>query len=251
MKNHSDPGGRYRLQVNGLDIRAVFSDETVSAVCLPLLRKLTKLQETKRHRIIAFLAGPPASGKSTLAAFLQELSGRDGAVLPIQSVGIDGFHYHADYISAHFVIRDGTKVPMRDVKGCPESFDIGRLYDAVSALRERDVRWPFYDRRMHDVVEDLIPVSGGIVLIEGNWLLLNDGRWASLRSLADFSAMMQADESILKQRLIERKIMGGLTPREAEDFYEGSDRRNILRCLSGSAEADMIIKLEQYESIPT
>ena len=247
MRNHSEPGSVYNLQINGLDIRAAFSEKAVSAVCLPILQKLTELYESKRRRVIALLAGPPASGKSTLAAFLQVLSNQDGTVRPIQSVGIDGFHYHADYIRTHTVMRDGKPVPMQDVKGCPESFDIDRLYGAVSALRDRDVSWPIYDRRVHDVVEDTVTVSGGVVLIEGNWLLLNEGKWAALRALADFTVMMRANGELLKQRLIERKIMGGLSPREAEAFYETSDRHNVLRCLSCGNEADAVIDLEQYE----
>lgn len=243
MKSHCEQGCQHNLQINGLDIRATFSDEAVTTVCLPLLRKLTELHESKHRRVIAFLAGPPAAGKSTLAAFLQALSLHTQGVMPIQAVGIDGFHFNSEYIRTHSIVREGLEIPMRDVKGCPESYDVDKLLDAVFKLKEQDVTWPFYDRRLHDVVKDAIVVSGSIVLVEGNWLLLAEGKWASLQALCDYSVMLHANESELQQRLIGRKIMGGLSPREAEEFCIRSDWSNVLRCLSGSAGADMDIEL--------
>lgn len=238
----------YHLPVNGFDIRATFSERTVD-VLAPLLIKLTSMQRIKKRRLIVFLAAPPACGKSTLAAFIEMLSLRPGDIEPIQPAGIDGFHYHQDFILSHTVNRDGKEIPMKDVKGCPESYDVQKLRDAILALKDNDIRWPFYNRRLHDVVEDAIDVNRKIVLIEGNWLLLNEGVWSTLKDLCDISIMLRADESMLKSRLIERKIRGGLSAREAAQFYRYSDRPNILRCLNDSASADVTLQLDADGSI--
>jgi len=237
--------GTYRLMVNGFEVQATFDEKTVSGILMPLLVKLTSMQRTVNRRLIVFLAAPPAVGKSTLAVFLEMLSLQHDCVEPIQALGIDGFHFHQDYILTHTVYRNGVEIPMKDVKGCPESFDVDKLYNAIQDLREKDILWPFYDRRLHDVVENVIEVNRKIVLIEGNWLLLNEGKWADLRGFCDCSIMIRAGENILKDRLIERKIRGGLSAQDAVQFYEFSERHNILRCLNNSNPADIMLQLDE------
>ncbi len=62
------------LNVNGLTEQAVYNEETVQEVFLPLLRKLTAMWKKKGERLIVFMAAPPAAGKSTLSLFLEDLS---------------------------------------------------------------------------------------------------------------------------------------------------------------------------------
>jgi putative kinase len=235
--------GCYTLLINGFEIQAAFAEEAVSGILLPLLSKLTEMQRRKKSRLIVYLAAPPACGKSTLAAFLEMLSLQNSALEPVQPLGIDGFHYHQAYVLAHTVNRGGVETPMKDVKGCPESYDIEKLIVAMQGIMNQDIQWPFYDRRLHDVVEDAIVVNRKIVLIEGNWLLLNEGKWPVLRNFCNYSLMLHVEESILESRLIERKIRGGLSPKEAARFYTNSDRPNVLRCMDNSACADMTLRL--------
>jgi putative kinase len=235
----------YDLLINGFQVQASFRKEVVSNILLPLLRRLASMQKRLNRRLIVFLVAPPASGKSTLASFLEMLSLQDCALEPVQPLGIDGFHYHQEYILTHTVCRDGSEIPMKDVKGCPESYDIEKLSQAIQAIQCMDIKWPLYDRRLHDVVEDAIDVNKNIVLIEGNWLLLNEADWINLRNYCDFSMMLRAEESVLKNRLIERKQRGGLSREEATRFYSGSDQPNIVRCLRKSANADMTLYVDQ------
>lgn len=55
--------------VNDIEVHAHFSDESVKEVFLPLLKKLTKMQQILGRRVIVFLAAPPGCGKTTLAFF--------------------------------------------------------------------------------------------------------------------------------------------------------------------------------------
>ena len=77
-----------------------------------------------------------------------------------------------------------------------------------------------------------------IVLLEGNWLLLGDDRWLTVRNYADYSLFVGAEPQDLKERLIQRKMMGGKSREEAEIFYRNSDRVNVERVLKKSWPAD-------------
>ena len=228
----------YELTVNGLIQHVNYNQETVEKLFLPLLRRLTEMHQKSSQRTILFLVAPPATGKSTLTLFLEKLSRENDDLTPVQAVGMDGFHYHADFIKSHSITRNGQKILMSEVKGCPETFDVDKLKNKLAALRENDVAFPIYDRQIHDVVEEALQVNGKIILFEGNWLLLRDEKWQTLRQFADYTLMIKSDPSILKQRLIQRKMQGGLSLEAATSFYEKSDSYNVERTLNDSDSAD-------------
>ena len=221
----------YRFDVNGFPVAASYDDCTVRDLFLPLLRRWTQMYRARSRRILVFLSAPPGVGKTTLTKFMEHLSGTTAGLEPIAAVGLDGFHYHADYIAAHTVTVDGVEIPMKQVKGAPETYDIPKLMNTLLTLREREVIWPIYDRNLHDVVEDGVRVSANIVLVEGNWMLSSEGAWATVAALCDDSIFIEATPEEVRDRLIARKIRGGLTPEAAETFYERSDRANVLRLM--------------------
>lgn len=127
--------------------------------------------------------------------------------MPVQAVGLDGFHYHQDYILTHSVtFQDGRTLPMKQLKGSPETYDVVHFQEKLKALRHSDPLWPVYDRRFHDVIEDQLPVTAPIVLIEGNWLLFQEGLWRKLAGQADYTIFIKAEERALKERLLQRKM---------------------------------------------
>ena len=231
-----------KLQINGFEVRARYSDGEIAGACLPLLRALTERRAAMDRRLVAFLAAPPAAGKSTLAAFLQRLSRDTPGVAPLQALGMDGFHYPQAYLDVHSIVRDGAEIPLRSIKGAPETFDLEKLSRALERARTQDIRWPVYDRRLHDPVEDALPVTGEILLVEGNWLLLDEPGWRELD--CDYSAFIAADESLLRGRLVERKARGGLSRREAEAWYDASDGPNVRRCMARRRRADLELRLD-------
>lgn len=227
----------YRFEVNGFDMTAVYEACTVEELFLPLLRRWTAMRRQSGRRIFVFVSAPPGVGKTTLSLMLEHLSRTEEGLEPLQAVGLDGFHYHADYIAAHTVVVDGREVPMKQVKGAPETYDVEKLIATLQVMREDDVRWPIYDRNLHDVVEDAVKVTAGIVLVEGNWLLSCEGAWAAVAAMCDDSIFIEASPDDVRDRLIARKMRGGLTLEAAEEFYERSDRVNILRLMANHREA--------------
>lgn len=229
------------LDVNGFETAARFDDAAVSGIFLPLLRALTRRQREINRRLTVFLAAPPGTGKSTLAALLERLSTENPDLMPLQALGMDGFHYHQDYILSHTVLHDGAEIPMRLIKGAPESFDVEKLRRTLERIQSDNLRWPLYDRRLHDVVEGAIPVRAPIALIEGNWLLLDAPGWSTLPH--DTSLFICADPALLRGRLVERKVRGGFPREEAAAHYLRSDGPNVLRCLSNRLPADWTLTM--------
>ena len=71
---------KFQASINGIKGTVQYRDEDVQKIFLPLLEKWKAMQERKGRRILVFLAAPPGTGKSTLLAFLRQLS--CGEILP-------------------------------------------------------------------------------------------------------------------------------------------------------------------------
>ena len=52
---------------------------------------------------------------------------------------------------------------MKQVKGCPETYDTEKLRQKLEKIKIEDILWPIYDRNLHDVVEDQIKVTKDII----------------------------------------------------------------------------------------
>ena len=233
----------YKTFTNGLEVEARFPDDDIQNIYIPLLRRLTRMQEEKKSRIIVLMAAPPGAGKTTLAAFLSYLSKRTQNVKPLVALGMDGFHYYQDYLDTHQCIRDGKTINLADIKGAPETFNLNKLTEAVDRLyRKENIMWPDYNRLKGNPVEDVYSVEGDIILIEGNYLLLNYSRWKELRNYADYTIMLKADEQVARSRLITRKMRGKtISYQDAVNHVNNSDLYNFRIVENNSATADMII----------
>ena len=221
--------------VNGLPVDAHYQDEEIANVHQPLLRRLAALHAAAgRRRTIVFLSAPPGTGKSTLTAVWAHLSHRQPLLPEIQTLPMDGFHHYNIWLERH---------KLRPFKGAPETFDVEKLAQNLRRVRAGDDSWPQYDRRRHDPLEAAIQVTAPIVIVEGNWLLLDDHRWRALAEYCDFSLFIHAPARALHLRLVARKMAGGLTQEEAEAFYRHTDGPNVERVLNNSRPADLALRM--------
>lgn len=235
---------RMALENSGFTVEATFSEANVREIFLPLLERLTALRRREGRRVLALLAAPPGAGKSTLAAFLEQLSRRQAGLEPLIVLGMDGFHYPQAYLRAHTALRDGVEVPLTRIKGAPESFDVELLRRTVARVAAGEVcGWPRYSRTLHDPVPDASRAEGGVVLIEGNYLLLDAPVWRELRGYADYTIAITADPERLCGRLVARHVAGGRSEAEAAAFVEHSDLVNARLCLARSLPADLTLRL--------
>ena len=244
----------FETVINGLPVRAMYPEEDVRNIFIPFLKSLTDLQRELGRRILIFLAAPPGSGKSTLVAFLKELSEREPELSPLTVIGMDGFHRRQEYLLSHSTARDGREIKMVEIKGAPVTFDLPLFRAAIEDVSAgKDCEWPEYDRLLHNPVYGGQRVTGNIVLLEGNYLLLDEEGWRDLRAFADYTVFITADAELLRERLVARKEASG-TPRDkAEQFVAFSDMYNARLCLEHSLEADLKLRLmadNRYRVVP-
>ena len=235
----------YRTSINGIDVRAEYSQRAIDGIFLPLLKRIMDLQRERRRRVLVMLAAPPGAGKSTLLSFLETLCRERAQLRPIQTIGMDGFHRRQEYLQSHFVSRDGRRVSMVEIKGAPITFDLERLTASVREVASGAVcGWPVYDRLLHNPVEDAIRIDGDIVLLEGNYLLLDEDGWRGLSACADYTVSVRADEAMLRRRLIDRRVMTGVEREAATRFVDFSDMPNVRLCLERTMPADVRLSID-------
>ncbi|MBR9872808.1 MAG: nucleoside/nucleotide kinase family protein [Vibrionaceae bacterium] len=233
------------LNVSGFENDATFPNKNVAQIHKPLVEKFTRLFQEKQERTIIFLCAPPGSGKSTLAAFWEHLSQQSPDLEPLQVLPFDGFHYPNEILDNNFIERDGKQISLRSIKGSFETFNLSELIRKLKQLKTKNPNWPYYDRNLHDPVDDVIAVTKNIVVVEGNWLLLNEPVWSRLHELADFTIFIDTDPTFLENRLVQRKVRGGVTEEDAKAFYQNSDSVNVELVLKSSVPADLTLYMNR------
>ena len=235
----------HKVRINSIDVKARYTERAVNEIFLPLLKRLGEMQKAKGARLLVMLAAPPGAGKSTLLSFLEKLSRECADLSPIQVIGMDGFHRRQEYLQSHFIRREGREISMVEIKGAPITSDLERLAGSVRAVASGAVcGWPAYDRLLHNPVENALTVDGDVVLLEGNYLLLDEDGWRGLRSYADYTISVRADEGMLRDRLIERRVKTGVDRDAAVRFVDFSDMPNVRLCLGRTLTADLQLVID-------
>ena len=182
------------------------------------------------ERYLFGIAGPPGSGKSTIASTLSQELGA-----PIAPM--DGFHLPNQTLD---------ELGLRGVKGAPETFAAHEFADAIRKLRSatEDVLIPDFDRIEDEPRPDRIRLrsSDNIIIVEGNYLLLDRAPWSTLRDCLDAVGYVDIDPQVRIARLIARHVQFGKTPDAAEAFVHESDERNTEVIEATRHRADLFIE---------
>lgn len=181
-----------------------------------------------KGRFIVAIAGPPACGKSTLAADLAHEIGPGARVL-----AMDGFHFDDAVLTAR---------GHRSRKGAPHTFDVAGLAHCLGRIRAGEVvAIPVFDRSLElsRAGAEVVEAEDRIILVEGNYLLLTTGPWAALRDLFDFTILVRASEAVLTQRLVDRWTHYGRA--DAAAWIQSNDLPNAQTVIRDSGGADLVI----------
>ncbi|MBN2629854.1 MAG: nucleoside/nucleotide kinase family protein [Rhodobacteraceae bacterium] len=195
------------------------------------LADLIRSRAMGQGRFLTALAGPPGAGKSTLAQAVVAAIGRGARVVPM-----DGFHFDDAVLIAR---------GMRARKGAPDTFDTAGFIHLIQRLRNEDaVAIPVFDRdlELSRAAADVVLPEDRIVVVEGNYLLLDEGPWRALDGAFDLTVWIDVPEAELDRRLMARWAHHGKTPAQARAWIDGNDMPNIRRTIAGSRRADVVVR---------
>lgn len=208
-------------------------DGSASQWTLGVLAEDVRRYADARDRFLLGITGPPGVGKSTLASSLLQLLKPDAVV-----VGMDGFHL------ANRVL---AQLGLSRRKGAPDTFDTAGFTALLARLRSNDdgvVYAPEFHRELEESIAGAVAVARTmpIVIVEGNYLLLDDGPWRGLRDLLDEVWYLDIDGRTRRERLMRRHVAFGKSPAEARRWVLEIDERNAALVEATAGRADRVIR---------
>lgn len=182
--------------------------------------QIIKEKSADKRRFIIAIAACPGAGKSTLSQ--QLLSHLEGAKI----VQMDGFHLSNEVLSQQGLLSR---------KGSPASFDLSGLKHLIQRIKQgssgsqESIYAPRFDRDLDASIGSAIPIgkSDKIILVEGNYLLLDKNGWRDLKADFDLSLFLEVGESTLISHLTQRWLDLGLDEKAALSKVQNNDALNI------------------------
>ncbi len=199
------------------------------------LARLIDLIEVRGNdaRHVTAIAGPPGSGKSTVADRLTEaLNARtegSAAVFPL-----DGFHFDDAILEAR---------GLRPRKGAPNTFDVAgfsAMLDRLRANREDEIAVPVFDRDIEISRNAARFISRDVrhLIVEGNYLLLDASPWNDLAF--DTTVYLDVSMDELERRLLDR--WHALKGEALKIKMEENDLPNVRLVVEQSRPADFVLR---------
>ena len=200
------------------------------------LARIQNHLENSSERVLIGIIGKPGAGKSTLSKFLM-------AKLPkefVTVVPMDGYHL------SNKVLKDLKRA---DRKGAPDTFDVAGFISLVKRIRTeqtQNIYYPIFDRAIEESIaaQGVVTSVTKVVIIEGNYLLHDDGGWEVCNDLLDESWMVDVDDDKRISRLISRHIAYGKDPEAAKAWAKGTDQVNAKLIERGRNRADFVVAID-------
>lgn len=228
----------------------------------------TLRQQASNHtkpRYIIAIAGVPGSGKTTTAEAVVRYLNQDPNI-HAALLSMDGFHLSRAALDR---LPNPTEAYVR--RGAPWTFDMARFLVFMRQLRSwadttplastpaqalpssqtghaatDAIQAPAFDHRAQDPVENGIVITPdtSIIVVEGNYLLLDEPGWRDLAALVDYRVFVDTDLEEARERTAKRHVQAGIE-RTLEDGYRRVDSNDYLNALSIREKLlapDMVVK---------
>jgi pantothenate kinase len=224
-----------------------------SKAALAALAELARdaLAATSAHRVLIGITGSPGAGKSTLAAaVVATLNAADAADAPAPTDGATAVHLPMD--GFHLANATLDRLGLRDRKGAIETFDgwgFAGLLERVLAETDHTVYAPGFERSVDEPVagEIAIEPSARIVIVEGNYLLVDEGPWQRVGDLVDECWFVEASDEERVRRLVARHTESGRTPEAALAWALEVDGANARVIAPTVARADLVVSAATWD----
>ncbi|KAE8765656.1 nucleoside/nucleotide kinase family protein [Georgenia thermotolerans] len=187
-------------------------------------------------RYILGVTGSPGSGKTTLAgALVRRINERE----PKRAVHLpmDGFHLANSALD---------RLGIHDRKGAMETFDgwgFVALLDRVRTETTHTVYAPSFARAVDEAVAGDVAIEpeASIVIVEGNYLLVDEVPWSGVRDRLDAAWFCATPASEREARLIDRHVRHGRTTDAAAAWAREVDGRNAVLIEATAPRADLVV----------
>ena len=151
------------------------------------------------------------------------------------------------------------RLGLRHAKGAPDTFDAAGYVALLARLRPRDggaredgvVYAPAFERTLEQPLAGAIPVlpAARLVVTEGNYLLLDTGRWPAVRPLLDEVWFCALRDDVRLARLHTRHVTFGKAPDEAVAWVAAVDEPNAVLIEATRDRADLIVPSAMLETL--